>query len=308
MVGRFPVVFEASLEHEFGNLARIVIANPQQALLREGLASLVLEVSVRRAAAFAVRSIIRVGTTFAVRKPVQRRSVRPVPQLRGGRIVAGVGPAGHGALGGIELVDPEGFKIGKYHLRVQPVPDPDRLDRECSPEDEADVREGIAAYFPEANGPTRRMVACMFTTSPDEHFILDRHPAVDDAFIAAGFSTLHRGEASGPRRHWVRVGGSCLCTVRIRAARQGIGVASRLKVIAPERQEGTGSGVRSESAVVGVASSSRFEHGGGAAVLGWAGPRKEAAVGNAGALKTLMLGRTSHRWLANPGLGIFRRP
>ncbi len=31
------------------------------------------------------------------------------------------------------------------------------------------------------------MVACMFTTSPDEHFILDRHPAMDDAFIAAGF-------------------------------------------------------------------------------------------------------------------------
>ena len=50
------------------------------------------------------------------------------------------------------------------------------------------MHEGIAAYFPETNGPTRRMVACMFTTSPDEHFILDRHPAVDDAFIAAGFS------------------------------------------------------------------------------------------------------------------------
>ena len=50
------------------------------------------------------------------------------------------------------------------------------------------MREGIAAYFPEANGPTRRMVACMFTTSPDEHFILDRHPAMDDVFIAAGFS------------------------------------------------------------------------------------------------------------------------
>ena len=82
----------------------------------------------------------------------------------------------------------EGFKIGKYHLRVQPVPDPDRLDREIFPEDEAGVREGVAAYFPEANGPNRRMVACMFTTSPDEHFILDRHPAMDDAFIAAGFS------------------------------------------------------------------------------------------------------------------------
>ena len=50
------------------------------------------------------------------------------------------------------------------------------------------MREGIAAHLPEANGPTRRMVACMFTTSPDEHFILDHHSAVDDAFIAAGLS------------------------------------------------------------------------------------------------------------------------
>ena len=32
------------------------------------------------------------------------------------------------------------------------------------------------------------MVASMFTTSPDEHFILDRDPAMDDPFIAAGFS------------------------------------------------------------------------------------------------------------------------
>ena len=82
----------------------------------------------------------------------------------------------------------EGFKIGRYHLHTRPVPDPDRLDRECSPEDEAAVREGVAAYFPEANGPTRRMVASMFTNSSDEHFILDRHPAMDDAFVAAGFS------------------------------------------------------------------------------------------------------------------------
>ena len=82
----------------------------------------------------------------------------------------------------------EGFKIGRYHRGAEPVPDPDRLDRECSPEDEAAVREAVAAYFPEANGPTRRMAACMFTNSPDEHFILDRHPAADGAFIAAGFS------------------------------------------------------------------------------------------------------------------------
>ena len=50
------------------------------------------------------------------------------------------------------------------------------------------MREGIAAYFPEANGPTRRMVACMFTTSPTSTSSWTANPTVDDAFIAAGFS------------------------------------------------------------------------------------------------------------------------
>ncbi len=82
----------------------------------------------------------------------------------------------------------EGFKIGKYYHLRQQVGDPDRLDRECHPEDEAVLREGIAAYFPEANGPTRRMAACLFTNTPDTDFILDRAPGLDDAFVAAGFS------------------------------------------------------------------------------------------------------------------------
>ena len=73
----------------------------------------------------------------------------------------------------------EGFKIGKFHHLRQEVSDPDRMDRECHPEDEAVLREGIEAYFPAANGPVRRMTACMFTNSPDGHFILDRHPGND---------------------------------------------------------------------------------------------------------------------------------
>ena len=82
----------------------------------------------------------------------------------------------------------EGFKIGKFHHLRQAVPDPDALDRECRPEDEAVLREGIEAFFPRANGPTRRMTACMFTNSPDGHFILDRHPDHENVFVAAGFS------------------------------------------------------------------------------------------------------------------------
>ena len=82
----------------------------------------------------------------------------------------------------------EGFKIGKFHHLRQEVPDPDAMDRECHPEDEAVLREGIEAFFPRANGPARRTTACMFTNSPDGHFILDRHPDAEDVFVAAGFS------------------------------------------------------------------------------------------------------------------------
>ena len=102
--------------------------------------------------------------------------------------MAAVGLAGHGVPGGVEVVGLERFKIRKDHLRARPCPIPIAWTANAPRRTNAAVREGIAVYCPELSGPTRRMVACMFITSPDEHFILDRHPPVDDAFIAAGFS------------------------------------------------------------------------------------------------------------------------
>lgn len=80
-----------------------------------------------------------------------------------------------------------GFKIGKYNHREERV-DPDQMDRVCHPEDEAVLREGIRAYFPDADGPTLAMKTCLFTNSPDEHFILDTHPVHREIAVAAGFS------------------------------------------------------------------------------------------------------------------------
>ena len=80
-----------------------------------------------------------------------------------------------------------GFKIGKYHHRGEDV-NPDQMDRGCHPEDEAVVREAIRRYFPDADGPTMGMKTCLFTNSPDGHFILDVHPTVAQIAIAAGFS------------------------------------------------------------------------------------------------------------------------
>ena len=84
--------------------------------------------------------------------------------------------------------DPErGFKIGKYHHRRQQT-GPDSLDRTCSAEDEATLREGLSHYFPQANGPTLSSSACLFTNTPDEHFVIDRLPEHPNVVVAGGFS------------------------------------------------------------------------------------------------------------------------
>lgn len=80
-----------------------------------------------------------------------------------------------------------GFKIGKYHHRGEQV-DADSVDRSCYPEDEAVLRAAIRRYFPDADGPTLAMKVCMFTNTPDEHFLIDVHPASRSVIVAAGFS------------------------------------------------------------------------------------------------------------------------
>ncbi|MFC7156812.1 N-methyl-L-tryptophan oxidase [Halomarina halobia] len=88
---------------------------------------------------------------------------------------------------GLPVYDVPGFKLGKYHHRDEEV-DPDDWNRDLEPEDERLLREFTAKYFPDAAGPTMRLATCMFTNSPDEHFILDTlsdHPQVA---VGAGFS------------------------------------------------------------------------------------------------------------------------
>jgi sarcosine oxidase len=95
--------------------------------------------------------------------------------------------APEGRFYGFPVYGVPGFKIGKYHHRRQSG-DADASDRGCYPEDELVLREGIRRYFPDADGPTMAMKTCLFTNSPDEHFILDVLPEHAQVSIAAGFS------------------------------------------------------------------------------------------------------------------------
>jgi sarcosine oxidase len=78
-----------------------------------------------------------------------------------------------------------GFKLGLYHHRGEVV-DPETWDRHhLEPEDEAVLRAATARYFPDADGPTLTLKTCLFTNTPDEHFIIDRLPGVPQVVVVS---------------------------------------------------------------------------------------------------------------------------
>ena len=77
-----------------------------------------------------------------------------------------------------------GFKIGLYHhFKEQGAAD--GLSREPTSADEDALRRGLAAFFPEADGDILALRTCMFTNTPDEHFILDRLPELPEVIVAS---------------------------------------------------------------------------------------------------------------------------
>lgn len=94
---------------------------------------------------------------------------------------------GEGHLYGFPIETIPGFKIGIYHHLFETV-DPDLMDREPNTDDEAALRAVTERYFPDAAGPIMSLKSCMFTNTPDEHFIVDTLPGFPQVTVAAGFS------------------------------------------------------------------------------------------------------------------------
>ncbi len=75
---------------------------------------------------------------------------------------------------GLPHLEQPGAKVGRHHTG-EPC-DPDTVNRELTTADEADVRAFVGRYMPALNGPVSSGIVCLYTNTPDEHFIVDRHP------------------------------------------------------------------------------------------------------------------------------------
>jgi sarcosine oxidase len=64
----------------------------------------------------------------------------------------------------------------------------DTVHRGTSETDASGVRRHLSTFLPELNGPLLRASTCLYTLTPDEHFVVARHPEHPQVSVAAGFS------------------------------------------------------------------------------------------------------------------------
>ena len=84
------------------------------------------------------------------------------------------------------LPDNPGFKIA-LHAPGDPT-DPNTVNRDVKAGDRETFLPAIRRFFPDADGPVLAIRICLYTNTPDGHFILDQHPAHPNVTFACGFS------------------------------------------------------------------------------------------------------------------------
>ncbi len=85
---------------------------------------------------------------------------------------------------GFPMVDEGKIKTALHH-GGQLNQDATSVDRDIHPEDVEAVRQRLEKYLPDANGELVESVVCMYTNTPDEHFLLDFHPNHPEVLIAS---------------------------------------------------------------------------------------------------------------------------
>lgn len=88
---------------------------------------------------------------------------------------------------GLPALDDRGVKVARHYGAAE-LAAPDAVDRTVTDADEAPVRAYLRHQLPAADGPRSDASVCLYTLTPDRHFLIDRHPTTPAVAFAAGFS------------------------------------------------------------------------------------------------------------------------
>jgi sarcosine oxidase len=77
----------------------------------------------------------------------------------------------------------DGVKVALHH-QGEPAK-PETVHREVAEQEIESMRELLKRFIPSSEGRLRATAVCLYTNTPDEHFILDRHPQHPQVFLAS---------------------------------------------------------------------------------------------------------------------------
>jgi len=83
--------------------------------------------------------------------------------------------------------DQVGVKVA-FHNRQNDDCQPDRIERTVSPKEIQDADEQFSELIPAIRGAHVKSKTCMYTLTPDEHFVIDKVPGRPQVILACGFS------------------------------------------------------------------------------------------------------------------------
>ncbi len=140
------------------------------------------------AGAWATRLLADLGVPFSVMRQVamwfdvSRRDV-----FRRDRFPCYCADTPEGFFYGFPLLDTLGIKVARHH-GAEEVDDPTAIEWQVRPDDESPLRAFLHSHLPEIDGAATRGSVCMYTLTPDRHFVIDLHPRHSNVAVAAGFS------------------------------------------------------------------------------------------------------------------------
>ncbi|MFB7817127.1 N-methyl-L-tryptophan oxidase [Paenibacillus chitinolyticus] len=148
---------------------------------------------------YAQQAILATGAWFRTLEPFVKLPVRAVrkavgwfqpkqPLFGAGRFPGFTIGGGDGGYYGFPDIGGAGVKIGRHDTGVEWTAGEALEPFGRYEEDEGDLRRALEAYMPQAAGPLNRGAVCKYELSPDEQFMIDRHPVHPSVLLAGGFS------------------------------------------------------------------------------------------------------------------------
>ncbi|MBP1992211.1 N-methyl-L-tryptophan oxidase [Paenibacillus eucommiae] len=156
-------------------------------------------VHTRSGVYYANQVILSAGAWFKTLEPFIRLPIRSIRKVVGwfeaqaqlfdaGRFPGFTLGGPEGGYYGFPSIGGAGLKIGRHDTGVEWKPGDAVAPFGHYKEDEGDLRNLLEAYMPQAAGRLVQGTVCKYEFSPDDNFIIDRHPEYPQVLLAGGFS------------------------------------------------------------------------------------------------------------------------